>query len=133
MSMRKIKPGPQKGIKHSEIERSVFGQRLFQTRKARGLTQNELASKIGLSNRMISHYETTSEGLTVLVLKRFADALNVTTSYLLGESSLKIPKDDIKPGLRKHLDALQRLPDKDRKAIMHMVELAAKNNGNGKK
>ena len=35
-----------------------FGQRLTRLRKLRGFTQRSLASKSGVSNRMIAYYET---------------------------------------------------------------------------
>jgi transcriptional regulator with XRE-family HTH domain len=36
---------------------SGFGPRLAQLRQARGLTQEELGARIGVSNRMIAYYE----------------------------------------------------------------------------
>jgi len=127
--MKKNKPGPQKGKKHSDVKRSVFGERLFNTRKARTISQTELGKRIGLSRRMISHYEGNApEGPPLSTLTKIAEALNVTVSYLLGESTLKVIKDDVKPNIRKHLKALQDLPPKEQKTILHMIEIASEKN-----
>lgn len=132
--MVKKKPGPTGGKKHDEIVRSDFGERLFRTRKSRGLSQTDLGGKVGLSKRMISHYEgRAQEGPPLQTVTQIAAALNVTVSYLLGESPLKSIKSDISPHLRKHVQALEQLPTKEQKTILNMIEIASKNNGNGKK
>jgi len=121
--MHKKKPGPQKGKKHSEIQRSLFGERLFKTRKSRGLSQTELGERVGLSRRMVCHYEGNApEGPPLTMLTKIADALNVTVSFLLGESTQKKIDSDIKPAYRRHLDILQRLPAPKQKVVMDMVE-----------
>jgi transcriptional regulator with XRE-family HTH domain len=126
--MRKKKPGPPKGQKQTDVKRSPFGERLFRARKARGMSQEELGAKIGLSKRMVSRYEGTFGGPPMETLLKFANALKVTNSYLLGESPLKTVKDDIKPELRKYVETLQRLSRSDRKSILRMIELADQDN-----
>ena len=88
------------------------------------MTQEELAGKVGLSKRMVSRYEGDFGGPPMETLKKFADALNITSSYLMGESPLKLAKEELKPELRKYVEALQRLPRNDRKSIYRMIELA---------
>ena len=121
--MKKKKPGPKKGTKHSEVKRSSFGQRLFDARKVRGITQQELAEKLGITKRMVANYEGNSEGPSVERLEEIARALNVTVSYLLGESTLKTVKEDITPNIRKHIEVLKELPQKDQKKVLEYAEL----------
>ena len=40
---------------------TAFGKRLFTLRKARGLTQSQLADALGTTQRVISYYETDAE------------------------------------------------------------------------
>ena len=128
--MKRRKPGPPKGRTHADVVRSPFGLRLYSTRKARGLTQEQLAERVGLSKRMVTYYEGQPlDGPPLSTLTKIAGALNVTASYLLGESTLKKVQDDLTPTLRKHVQALQNLPTRDRNAILRMAELAAKSNG----
>jgi transcriptional regulator with XRE-family HTH domain len=120
--MKKKKPGPPKGQKLSDVKRTPIGERLFKTRIARGYTQLELGKRIGISKRMVAHYESDSATPDIDILTKFADALNVTVSYILGESTQKKIDTDISPVLRRHLEMLQRLPAKEQKTIMDMVE-----------
>ena len=121
--MKKKKPGPKRGTKHSDIKRSPFGQRLFDARKVRGITQQELADKLGITKRMVANYEGNSEGPSVERLEDIAKALNVTVSYLLGESTLKTVKEDVSPNIRKHIEVLKELPQKDQKKVLEYAEL----------
>jgi transcriptional regulator with XRE-family HTH domain len=127
-SMKKKKPGPARGQKHEDVKRSLFGERLFRARKARSLSQQELGAAAGLSKRMVSRYEGDFSGPPMDTLARIAQALDVTVSYLLGESTQKIIKDDISPNLRKHVNTLKKLPPKEQKTILNMIEIAAAKN-----
>lgn len=63
---------------------TTFGDRLREARNKRGLTQLQLAEKAGTSKEMISFYERDRGYPQVLTLSYIADALEVTTDYLLG-------------------------------------------------
>jgi len=120
--MRKKKPGPPKGQKLSEVKRTPIGDRLFKTRTARGYTQQELGKRMGISKRMVAHYESDSAIPDIDILTKFSDALGITVSYILGESTQKKIGTDIKPVFRRHLEILQRLPAKEQKTVFDMVE-----------
>ena len=125
--MKTKKPGPHKGQKHAEVKRSAFGDRLCKIRKARGITQQEFGDKIGVSKRVIAFYEGNREGPTPILLQKMASGLNVTVAHLLGKMPIQDIKETIKPSLRKYIDMLQNLPPKEMKVILHMIELAARN------
>jgi transcriptional regulator with XRE-family HTH domain len=86
------------------------------------MSQLELGEKTGLTLRTISYYERESDNIPAPVLKKIAEALIVTTNYLIGESSLKIPGDDSPFALRKAFDKLKKLPKKNQKAIIQMID-----------
>lgn len=65
----------------------VFPARLRGAREKRGLNQAELAKRAGLQDSAISHFETGTRKPSFDTLRRLADALNVTTDYLLGRVS----------------------------------------------
>ncbi len=127
--MRHKKPGPPKGRRHADVVRSSIGQRIFTTRKARGLTQQQLADSLGITKRMVAHYESMSEGLSIERVTAIARALSVTASYLLGESTLKAIQPEVPPALRKPVDQLKKLPPKDQKSAIRMIEALAAQNG----
>jgi len=63
----------------------TFGEKLINARILLNLSQTELAEKVGVSERSIYSYEQTGTFPRTAVLKRIADALNVSISYLMDE------------------------------------------------
>ena len=63
---------------------ALFPERLRSARDHRGLNQGELAKRSGLQATAISHFETGQRKPSFDNLRRLADALDVTTDYLLG-------------------------------------------------
>lgn len=72
----------------SESSRSLasFPDRLKKAREQQKLTQGGLADKARLQASAISHFETGTRKPSFANLRRLADALDVTTDYLLGRS-----------------------------------------------
>ena len=62
-----------------------IGQRIRKIRKAHGLSQEELAEKIGISTTHMSHIETGNTKLSLPVLVSIASVLEVQTNDLLFE------------------------------------------------
>lgn len=63
-----------------------FGQRLKDVRREHGLTQKQLAEKIGATERGVRGYElgTMKPGLDVIL--SILDNVNVSADYLLGRT-----------------------------------------------
>jgi transcriptional regulator with XRE-family HTH domain len=116
------KPGPKVGTKHKDVKRSLFGARLFTARKARNFTQQELADLLRVTKRTIAYYESNTEGPTISMLHQIAKTLNVTASYLIGESKQKSIKFDIPDHLKKPVEQLKELPPKDQKTVIRTIE-----------
>ena len=68
-----------------------FGSRLRKLRKERNLTQEQLASLIGVKNSVISFYEVGERLPSPDVLRKLALALHVSTDYLLGRTDDSTP------------------------------------------
>jgi len=64
----------------------VFKKRLTELRKKSGLSQYELAEKLGFSRGKYSNYEQGTRQPDYETLQKIADYFNVTTDYLLGRS-----------------------------------------------
>jgi transcriptional regulator with XRE-family HTH domain len=62
----------------------MFGNRLRELREARGLSQEELADKVGSSEPQIWRYEHNKGNPTKDVLERLADFFGVSVDELLG-------------------------------------------------
>ena len=64
-----------------------FAGRLRTARAKRALSQGRLAKRAGLQPSAISHFETGTRKPSFDNLRRLADALDVTTDYLLGRTT----------------------------------------------
>ena len=63
-----------------------IGQRIRKYRKAQGLSQEQLAEKVGISVTHMSHIETGNTKLSLPVFVDIAKILEVQTDDLLSES-----------------------------------------------
>ena len=62
----------------------IFSERLRSAREMRKLTQNELGLRADLPPTSIAHFEAGSRKPSFANLRKLAEALVVTTDYLLG-------------------------------------------------
>ena len=115
MSRRKLQPSTENG----------FAQRLAKIRITRELTQTQLAKKTGLTQRTISHYETGAGYPPAPTVVDLASALEVTTDELLGAKPIRNAKatkmDSETKRLWTKFQQLLRLPEKDQRAVIRMV------------
>jgi len=64
-----------------------FGDRLRQIRNEMGLTQEELAKKLGTTKQVLSCYETNQRAPKIALINAYAEKLGVSLDYMLGDSS----------------------------------------------
>lgn len=65
----------------------AFEERLRAARESRRLSQGALAERTGLQPSAVSHFETGTRKPSFENLRRLADALRVSTDYLLGRTA----------------------------------------------
>ncbi len=63
---------------------SVFSERIKELRVERGLTQGELAERLGIARNSIFSYETSRRVPDIDVLAKLAEFFEVTSDYLIG-------------------------------------------------
>ena len=81
------------------MDNKKIGQRIKQVREALGMTQAELARRMGYSARStINRIENGSQAFPMKKLDKFAQVLDVTPAYLAG-----FTEKDIPDGLNKEL------------------------------
>lgn len=64
----------------------VFKERLKKAREIRGWNQSELGEKAGMPASSIAHFETGTRKPSFDSLRRLANALEMTTDFLLGRA-----------------------------------------------
>lgn len=69
--------------------------RLKELRKEKGLTQQQLAEKIGTTKLTVSNWENGKHIIKTSTAKKLAEYFNVNVEYLLGESVYKNPIEQI--------------------------------------
>ena len=98
-----------------------FPQRLRTARELRELSQGQLAERARLQASAVSHFETGARKPSFDNLRRLADALEVTTDYLLGRVSDPV---GLAGAERIHRN-LGHLTGSDRRTAEDMIELLA--------
>lgn len=71
----------------------MLGDRLKKQRKAKSISQIEMASKLGITRQGYSHYETDRNEPDHKTLVKIAEILECSVDYLLGRSDKPYPKD----------------------------------------
>lgn len=71
----------------NQLDYTAVGERIRQTRKERGLTQEQLAEACGLSTSFVGHIERGTRILSVDTLYQISLQLKVSTDYLLLDSA----------------------------------------------
>jgi len=74
----------------------IVGQNLTALRKAKGLTQQEVALKLNYSDKSISKWELGYSIPSVDILKEFADFYGVSVDFLITENSPEDAKEVVK-------------------------------------
>lgn len=113
----------------SDSAGEVFRVRLQAARQRRGLSQQELAVKAGLPASSISHFEGGGRKPSFDNLRRLANALDVSTDYLLGrvDELQAISSADM---LNRHLGAIDpRVTEAMRRMADLLDELPPKTDG----
>ena len=106
-----------------------FGRRLAKIRKEKSLTQTELGTAIGVSQRVITYYERETERPPAHLLAKICQALGLTMEELLGLEEVPKPEKDSKNRkLLKKLQLVENLPTADQKTLVRVLDgLLAKN------
>lgn len=104
-----------------------FGQRLARLRRARGLTQRQLAATTDISQRMIAYYETRVVSPPAEVITKLVAALHASADDLLGvkpasATAPEPPLTTVELRLWRKFRELRHLPEDERRAVLKVVD-----------
>ena len=103
--------------------KETIGKRIASLRKRKGLTQAELAEKIGITRKLVSDYETDRTHLNDEMVIRFSIALSVSSDMLLGLKNSEITKErHISLRIMRRMKEISGLPEKKKKAILRTLD-----------
>jgi transcriptional regulator with XRE-family HTH domain len=101
---------------------SDLGKRIQELRKQAGLSQTELASKIGVSYPQMSRYEVKGVQPPADVLKRLADVLNTSVDYLVSGNTEEKAKATLKDSkLLSLFKSVESMNDEDKNVVTKLI------------
>ena len=103
-----------------------FSKNLEYYRKLKGLSQRELATQTGISNRMIAHYEKNPGAVPFKNLQILAKALDITIGDFFASIPGRNTTEKIDIRWIKKIKEIQQLPDADIKEINHHINSSIK-------
>lgn len=101
----------------------AMGERIAQLRKARSLTQTQLADVLGVKQQTLQGYESGSRRIPVAALPLLAKTLEVSLEVLFGEEpKVSRGKRGPVPQWQEHLEAIAKLPRAQQRFVTQMLE-----------
>ena len=100
----------------------TLGQRLARLRKQHGYTQVEFADRVGITQVLVSAYETDRRQFSVEMAIRFAMALEITLDELLNPKPKK--GSSKKPSLRvqRRIEEIEKLPPHQQNYLLKTID-----------
>jgi len=111
--------------------RSPLGQRLTAAREQVGISQAQLAERLGVTQPTVAYWERQAMNIRSDVLARIARSLDVSSDELLGTKAS--PSRATKPAgkARQTFEAVSRLPRRQQQKIIDVVEALIAQHANG--
>ena len=99
---------------------SIFGKRMAEIRKERGISQKELAQLLNTSISVISRYERGEITPSIEAGKNIAQQLKYYCSLPPGEAEeMDLFKD---PEMLRRLREINQLPEEDKRCILYNID-----------
>jgi transcriptional regulator with XRE-family HTH domain len=103
-------------------EHHAFGNRLKEIRKRRGLSQVELAARLGLHQSLISQYERGYLRLHGALLVRLAQALDTTPDEILGGAATTTKETPLDRRFLRRLKRVEKLSPHQQKILLGTID-----------
>lgn len=106
----------------AQRERPPYGQHLAALREAAGLTQVQLAEKLGVRQSNIAFWERSEKPPRGDVLAPLAAALGTGVDELLGVKPPRLRRPEAKGRLQQVFDATAKLPRRQQEKIIEVIQ-----------
>lgn len=99
-----------------------LGNRIQEERKKLGLTQAQLAEKIGVSHTQMARYEIKGVQPPADTLKNLAELFNTSIDYLVRGDKAEQAKESLKDSeILAQFKKLDQLPEEEKKSILKVL------------
>jgi transcriptional regulator with XRE-family HTH domain len=103
-------------------EAPPFGKRLSEARRAKGLSQSELANLLGVSAKAVDYYERRARNPSVDFVSKAAEALSVSFEDLVGAADKRTQKPGPSKKLLRQLEQIQSLPKSKQRFVSELLD-----------
>lgn len=101
----------------------TIAQRLARLRRERGITQQEMAERLGVLQPIVSDYERGELRLHGELIIKLAEILGASTDEILGREERKTGGATVKNRrLLRRIQEIDRLPKRDQQALMRTID-----------
>ena len=97
-----------------------FGSKIASLRKARKISQGELAKQLSTSTSVIGRYERDEMTPSIEAAKKLAKILNTTVGYLLGETEQENVFKN--PDMLKRFNEIENMAKEDRTHVLFAID-----------
>lgn len=109
--------------KQRKVEQETPGTRLARLRRDKGITQIELAQKLGVTQSVVSDYERDALRLNSELIMQLIGILNISADELLGVAKAPASTTPIKNRrLYRQLQSIDKLPKRDQQALLRTID-----------
>ena len=102
--------------------RPPFGERLYELREQAGLTQAQVAEKLGISHRAYAFWEREPTAVRAEQLAVLANLFDVSADYLIGREASKQRGTGPTGKLRQLFESASQMPLRQQQRIIGLVE-----------
>lgn len=95
-----------------------FSARFLQLRRQHGLTQPQMADKVGIHLTQVRRYESGETQPSLDILRRIAVTFNVSADWLIFEEGEREPQDELKL----KFEAVKQMDEEEQKSIASILD-----------
>ena len=110
------------GGRPAKHKRTAFGERLYSLRVELGISQAQLADKIGVTQQAYAGWERSTTALRPEDIAKIADALDVSADELLGRKPQTKRGTGPTGKTRRVFDSVSPLPRHQQKKVVETIE-----------
>src|SRR5690348_3724102 len=114
---------PAKNTHTKKDTASSFGQRLREAREAKDLTKDKLGKLVKVHYSQIGRYERNEASPSADVLKKIANALDVTTDYLMNGTTADLAAENIQDKtLINQFNRISELSEENKNVVSKLID-----------
>jgi transcriptional regulator with XRE-family HTH domain len=113
---------PRRPTYHTPVDDKTVGQRVRQLRKKRGLSQTEVADKLGVHQSLVSEYELGTVRIPAPVLAAFGQLLRTSLDQMVGLKPIK--ENGLFEDRRfiRRLEKIEKLPKRAKQTLLKTID-----------